>query len=329
MIAKTVPRRGIWMMSPVIATMVAALVAPALAQRSASPAATSFATRMVPANTAPICGRLNNIVLKNVSGSDALKQLVIERLDGATLCAGADWHAYSVKAPGPADALLQIDNFQQSVVGAQAIADITQQGLSAPGTIGGLDIGVAASTTDYCLWLVSDGTNTGLVWSKRCFNGGPDPTELRKVGLKDPYYYGYVGWNVTNDKCPGAECAFLYSYVKTGFWVRFSEESMPVVLTGVQKGTSTQWAPIFMRRPGHPAPVSPTGSVVLWSISNSTPGTHAAVAPNIEWGNTSDCDNTGGPAILCGPMAPDRGVFGFRSTSASATLRVAGFEDNF
>jgi hypothetical protein len=59
----------------------------------------------------------------------------------------------------------------------QVVADINAVGVSAPGRVGGLDVGRPENNTSYCLWIVSDGTlnGTGLVWSKRCWSGGPAP----------------------------------------------------------------------------------------------------------------------------------------------------------
>jgi hypothetical protein len=266
-----------------------------------------------------MCGYDHNLIFKNRAGSE-LKQFVIENLDSAILCSGTDW---ATKGVSHVKEVVRLSDFRDRAVGTRAMTDITKSGMSASGKAGGLDVGAAEPDREYCLWIVSDGTaeGTGLVWSKRCHHGGPEGS----VSKAKPFYYAYIGWNMTNSSCPGSGCAFRYAFVKKGDWVRFSEESMPVVMQGMQH----QWTPTPVRdSPRYRGYVSPTGSVVLFSISNNTAGTHAALAPNIDWGGAPVCDNIGGPPMICGPMGPDRGRYGYWSTSPTAVLRVAGFEDN-
>ena len=116
--------------------------------------------------------------------------------------------------------LWQINNFDQPCSllkkpscghGLQVVADINEKGVSGPNRIGGLDEGSPESWTSYCLWAVSDGTfnGTGLVWSKRCWSGGPAPS----VQQRYPYYMYLIAQH-TGGGCPGPDCSFIFQLIK-------------------------------------------------------------------------------------------------------------------
>ena len=58
---------------------------------------------------------------------------------------------------------------------------------------------------------MSDGTlnGTGLVWSKRCWSGGPAPS----VQQRYPYYMYLIAQH-TGGGCPGPECSFIFQLIK-------------------------------------------------------------------------------------------------------------------
>ncbi len=272
------------------------------------------------------CGSKDNLVLllKPLAASSNLpRQAFVNNMNYIILCTGADYAAGASSGN-----IARISNFGHPTLSVEQLtADITQSGVSGPGRMGGLDVGAPEPNKDYCLWLVSDGATTaqtGVVWSGNCDGRGPDHSVLAQKP-----YYAYMAWNRTNGSCPGPACAFLYSYMKSDNWVYFAGgrvhgTSGPLgELPTAAKGAKPKWTPVALK----PGLVSPHAGAVLWSVENAAAGTHAAVANDSTAQSKAACDNTGRGTITCETPAAAGAAFGYWSTSAGATLRIAGFRE--
>jgi hypothetical protein len=314
----------------------------ALSAATPAPSNFSISSGTFYASYKSICGKKVNYVALT-AGPSAPNDLYVNNLNQITLCLGGDYvggpGVYNNNIPGP----LTVQNFDQVsfACGAfpapcQAAADINFSGVSTINTTGGLDTGSAASNTDYCLWMVSKGTTNladiGVVWSANCGANGP----ANPVATTYPYF-AYMGWNHTNNSCPGSSCAFINNTLILGDgWVYFvgGAGGSPGVGSGAfpqfAAGVQTQWTGVSLYTGGSGGFVSSQADAYIVQVENNTTG-HAAVAPNVNWGSIGLCDVQSPAAatiITCGPFSSNTGSnIGLWSTSSGALFRLVAFHD--
>jgi len=258
-------------------------------------------------------------------GASSTTQMILVHLDEAHLCQGADWVAGGVAQN---IASIRVASLQAVGSASHLTADITARngvGCTAPcvsteTNVGGIDTGVIAANTHYCLWLVANTTSWGLVWSATCSNSGP------AVGVLTTYpYYAYLGWNYSNAGATG----FAYQLQKIDTVTYYVGTVLPVLYTAAC-GSVAAWCTLSVS-----TVVSPNAGAVNFMLNNDGTSGYVAIAPVSGWGTSPVCFILPGAAgenifQTCGPLITSGSTFGYAitSTSGNQSIRIVSFTDS-